>query len=194
MTIGILALQGAIHEHKRIIQQLGHQVIEVRKATDLDNIHGLILPGGESTTMSKLLVDFGLLTPIKKKIKQNLPILGTCAGLILLAKEIEGFTMPTLGVLDITVRRNAYGRQLGSFMVKEIIPAISKKPIPMTFIRAPFITKTADHVEVLHHIDGHIIAVRHQHIMGLSFHPELSNDTTIHEYFLNSIPTDVPLH
>lgn len=194
MIIGILALQGAFYEHKCMIKQLGHQVIEVRKPADLDTIHGLILPGGESTTMSKLLVDVGLLAPIQKKVQQHLPILGTCAGLILLAKEVENCTMPTLGVLDITVRRNAFGRQLDSFMVRDIIPKLSKKPIPMTFIRAPFITRAAHPIDVLHRIDGHIVAVQDQHIMGLAFHPELSNDTTIHEHFLRCIAMHTPVH
>lgn len=186
-TIGILALQGAFAEHKSMIQQLGHTVVEIRHVDDLKPIHGLILPGGESTTISKLLMDFELFEPIKIKIEQGLPVLGTCAGLILLAKDVENDSLSTLGVMDIQVKRNAYGRQVGSFMVEEMIKEISPNLIPLVFIRAPYISAAADHVQILHRVNNHIVAVREKNMLGISFHPELTKDTAIHEYFIQMI-------
>ncbi len=166
---------------------LGHHVVEIRKPCDLENIQGLILPGGESTTMSKLLLDFHLLEPIKEKIIKGLPVLGTCAGLILLAKEVENDPITTLGVMNITVKRNAYGRQLDSFVVEQIIPEISNLPLPLVFIRAPYIDGVASTVEILCTINDQIVAVREGNILGMSFHPELTTNTSIHDYFISII-------
>lgn len=186
-TIGILALQGAFREHRVMLERLGHKVREIRKPSDLSGIEGLILPGGESTTMAKLLEDFGLADPIREQIDGGLPVMGTCAGLILLSKDVENQPVATLKRMSVKVRRNAYGRQLGSFTICEAIPAISDAPIPLVFIRAPFIAEAAPHVEVLHRVDGHIVAAREGNMLGLSFHPELTENTSVHEYFIEII-------
>lgn len=191
MRIGILALQGAVVEHRHKMEQLGHEVVEVRSKEDIEHIHGIILPGGESTTMSKLLLDTGLMIPLREKIQSGLPVLATCAGLILLAKEIEGDALPTLGILNIKVARNAFGRQLGSFMREESIEGVSDNPIPLIFIRGPIITKVGKGVEVLHRIDRGIVAVRQGNIMALAFHPELTDDITVHSYFLDNVITSI---
>ncbi|WDV46338.1 pyridoxal 5'-phosphate synthase glutaminase subunit PdxT [Clostridiaceae bacterium M8S5] len=184
--IGVLALQGAFKEHIKIIKSLGHEAVEIRKATQLNDIHGVILPGGESTAIGKLLKDLKIKGILIKKINSGLPIWGTCAGMILLAKEIEG-EKPYLKVMDIRVRRNAYGTQLDSFIKNEVIENISKKEIPLVFIRAPYIIDIGDKIEVLHKTDGNIVAARQNNMLVTSFHPELTDDKTFHEYFISMI-------
>ena len=195
MRIGILALQGAFLEHRqsleRINKKLGKEEIEtfeIRQLSDVEeDFDGLILPGGESTVMGKLLHKTGLYNPLKEKIEKGLPVFGTCAGLILLAKNIIGED-PHFGLLDVTVRRNAYGRQIDSFSQDALIPEISEKEIPLVFIRAPWVEKvndSASDVNVLHELNGHITAVRQRNILATSFHPELTENTAVHEYFLN---------
>ena len=186
-TVGVLALQGGFREHIDILKRLGQNAVEVRKAEQLDALDGLILPGGESTTIGKLLDDFCIKELLIEKIAAGLPTWGTCAGMILLAKEIEGAEIPHLRLMDIKVRRNAYGRQLGSFMVEEIVKDVADTPIPLVFIRAPYITSLSDNVEVLHKVDGNIVAARERNMLATSFHPELTTDNKFHQYFLKMI-------
>lgn len=185
MTIAVLALQGAFAEHEQMLQKLGAEHFEIRQRKDLDrHFDALILPGGESTVMGKLLRESGLFEPIRERIQTGLPVFGTCAGLILLAKEVEG-EQPHLASMDIRVRRNAYGRQLGSFCTEEEFEGIG--PVPMTFIRAPYIAEVWGEARVLARADGRIVAARQGNQLVTAFHPELTEDTRVHEYFLNMV-------
>lgn len=192
MRVAILALQGAFLEHEEMLQRLGVDFFEIRKLSDWQQSKdALIIPGGESTTIGKLLVDLGLQVPIRKSIEEGLPVFGTCAGLILLAKNVEGdsentHTQSQLAVMDITAMRNAYGRQLGSFYTIAPFEGIDED-VPMTFIRAPFIKKVGSKVKVLSVVNGNIVAARERNMLVTSFHPELNNDTRIHQYFLDMI-------
>lgn len=181
-VIGILALQGAFIEHEKMIRSLGADTVEIRNQGDLTHFDGLILPGGESTTQRKLLKEEGLFDPLKKAIEGGLPVLATCAGMILLARHLDNDDNPCFGTLPVTVRRNAYGRQLGSFITTADIKGIG--PFRMNFIRAPYITEADPEVEILATVDSHIVAVRYKNQTALAFHPELGNDTRIHEAFL----------
>lgn len=185
-NIGVLALQGAFREHMDIIQTLGYKGIEVRKIEDLESIDGLILPGGESTVMGKLLIDFDLKEILIQKIRDGLPIWGTCAGMILLAKEIAGDKTTHLALMDIVVRRNGYGRQLGSFKVDGIFKGVEGE-IPMVFIRAPYIERVGKDVDILGEIDGKIVAAKENNLLVTSFHPELTENLEIHRYFIGMI-------
>lgn len=188
MRIGVLAVQGAFIEHRHILESLGTETFEIRQLTDLNEpMDGIIIPGGESTVIGKLLTDLGMMEPLKEKIRAGLPVFGTCAGMILLADKIENSTQKqvNLGTMDITVVRNAYGRQLGSFhATADFGPS---KEVPMTFIRAPYISEVGPKAEVLSEVDGHIVAARQDNQLVTAFHPELTQDTRVHEYFLNSI-------
>lgn len=187
-TVGVLAIQGSFQEHLSSLNQLdGIQSIPVKSRSDLDMIEGLILPGGESTAQGKLLHDFELLEPIIHMINQGLPVWGTCAGMILLAKEIAGGEPPHLGVMDITVRRNAYGGQLDSFTDSTVMPDVSPDPLPLVFIRAPWIEKASDHVQRLAVRNGKVIAARQGNMIATSFHPELTGDLRFHRYFTHFI-------
>lgn len=187
--IGILGMQGAIVEHQEILMQIPHTKTRIVKtAKDLDCIDGLILPGGESTAIGKLLDYFSLKEILRQKIISGLPVFGTCAGLILLAKNIENETNTHLATMDITVKRNGYGSQLNSFSTNLLIPTIDKNmSIPLVFIRAPYITKTDKDVQILATLDNKIIAVRQKNMLVSSFHPELTNDLRFHQYFLSMI-------
>ncbi|WP_270517701.1 pyridoxal 5'-phosphate synthase glutaminase subunit PdxT [Megamonas funiformis] len=187
--IGILGMQGAIAEHQEILLQIPHTKTRIVKtAKDLDCIDGLILPGGESTAIGKLLDYFSLKEILRQKIISGLPVFGTCAGLILLAKNIENQTNTHLATMDITVKRNGYGSQLDSFSTNLLIPTIDKNmPIPLVFIRAPYITKTGKDVQILATLDNKIIAARQKNMLVSSFHPELTNDLRFHQYFLSMI-------
>lgn len=179
MTIAILALQGAFAEHQTMLQRLGIDTFLVRNASDWEMPKdGLVIPGGESTAMTKIIKDLKLHEPIQRDIRKGLPVFGTCAGLIMLDNK-------HLATMDIIVKRNAYGRQLGSFVCKEQFKGIGL--VPMTFIRAPYIENVGNDVETLSVVDGHIVAARQKKQLVTSFHPELSNDTRIHEFFLNMI-------
>ncbi|WP_369711090.1 pyridoxal 5'-phosphate synthase glutaminase subunit PdxT [Leptotrichia sp. HSP-334] len=188
MKIGVLALQGAFAEHRKMLKKLGIQSFEIRKKSDLSNavdnndIDGLIIPGGESTVIGKLLYDLDLFDDIKKLILEGLPVFGTCAGLILLAREIENDSRTYLGAMDIKVRRNAYGRQLGSFFTESEFKGIGV--IPMTFIRAPYISSVGKNVEVLSEVDGNVVAARENNILVTSYHPELNDDLKVHKFFV----------
>lgn len=187
--IGILGMQGAIAEHQEILLQIPHTKTRIVKtAKDLDCIDGLILPGGESTAIGKLLDYFSLKEILQQKIISGLPVFGTCAGLILLAKNIENQTNTHLATMDITVKRNGYGSQLDSFSTNLLIPTIDKNmPIPLVFIRAPYITKTGNDVQILATLDNKIIAVQQKNMLVSSFHPELTCDLRFHQYFLSMI-------
>ena len=182
--IGVLALQGAFREHIDIIRSLGYRGVEIRKAEDLNSLDGLILPGGESTAMGKLLVDFDLKEILIQKIKDGLPVWGTCAGMILLAGEIADDKTTHLSLMDIVVRRNGYGRQLGSFKVDGVFKGIENK-IPMVFIRAPYIESVGKGVDILGVVEGKIVAARENNLLVTSFHPELTDNLEIHRYFIN---------
>lgn len=187
MRIAVLALQGAFIEHERMLQQLGAECFEVRQLSDWNQPKdGLVIPGGESTTMLKLLHDLELLQPIREAIAGGLPVFGTCAGLILLAKEVEGEDFPRLSTMDIRARRNAYGRQLGSFHTSLDMAEVGTG-LPATFIRAPYIESVEDDVRVLASVDGHIVAARQGNQLVTAFHPELDSDLHIHKYFLSMI-------
>jgi 5'-phosphate synthase pdxT subunit len=188
MKVAVLALQGAFIEHEQMLQRLGVETVEIRQLKDWQSFYSrpsqgragdgaLILPGGESTVQMRLLKELGLYEPIREAILGGMPVLGTCAGMILLS---EG----RLGTMDIEVRRNAYGRQLGSFHTVDTVKGIGTD-VPMTFIRAPYIERVlSDKVEVLSTVDGHIVAGRQGNQIATAFHPELDEDTRLHEFFL----------
>ena len=187
MKIGILALQGAFAEHERVLERLGVENVELRNLEDFQKyqkeLSGLILPGGESTTMGKLLRDQDMLIPIREAILSGLPVFGTCAGLILLAKEITSQEENHLGTMDMVVERNAYGRQLGSFYTEAECKGVGK--IPMTFIRGPIISSVGEDVEILAIVDNQIVAAQEKNMLVTSFHPELTDDVRLHQYFIN---------
>ncbi len=186
MKIGVLAVQGAFIEHEKMLETLGVETFEIRQKADLhQNYDGIILPGGESTVMGKLLRELDLFDTLQQQIKNGLPVFGTCAGLILLAGKLTNDDKLYFGTLPVSVKRNAYGRQLGSFYENMEVKGIGK--IPMTFIRAPYIEEAGDCVEVLSIVDGKIAAVRYKNQLGVSFHPELTNDTRMHAYFLEMV-------
>lgn len=185
MKIGVLSLQGGVIEHIKSINALGFDSVEVKTLKDIEDINGLILPGGESTAIGKILRETGMLTLLRDKILSGLPVWGTCAGMILLAKEIENDDITHLSVMDIKVRRNAYGRQIDSFKTEDIINSVSDNPIPLVFIRAPFIVSVGDDVEVLHELNGNIVAAKQNNILVTSFHPELTENLQFHKYFIS---------
>ena len=183
MTVAVLALQGAFLEHEQMLKKLGANYFEIRQKKDLDRpFDALILPGGESTVMRKLLLELDIYDALKEKIMSGLPVFGTCAGLILLADEVEA-AVPCFGTMNITAKRNAYGRQLGSFHTDAEFDGLGQ--VPMTFIRAPYIAQAGEGVEILAEVDGKIVAARQGRQLVTAFHPELDGDTRIHEYFLN---------
>ena len=183
-TVAVLAVQGAFLEHRLMLEKLGARVIELRQARDLEqSFDRLVLPGGESTVQAKLLREQNMLEPLRERIAGGMPVLGTCAGLILLAKNVEGNEVNGFGTLDVTVKRNAYGRQLGSFHCESDFGELGA--VPMTFIRAPYIAEVGSNAEALATVDGHVVAARQGNQIGTSFHPELDDDTRIHQLFLN---------
>ncbi|HBE85614.1 MAG TPA: pyridoxal 5'-phosphate synthase glutaminase subunit PdxT [Lachnoclostridium sp.] len=183
MRIGILALQGAFTEHEKMLSKLGADSFEIRQRADFtEAISGLILPGGESTVMEKLMRESELKEPILQMIQRGIPVMGTCAGMILLAKTVIGGESH-LACMDITVERNAYGRQLASFKTESKFGGTGI--IPMVFIRAPYVADAGQGVEVLAKVDGKIVAAREKNMLACAFHPELTEDTTVHSYFLH---------
>ena len=186
MKIGVLALQGAFAEHRRMLSSLGVESFEIRQKRDLERSYdGLIIPGGESTVQGKLLIELDLFESIRKDILSDVPVFGTCAGLLLLAKEIENDNRKHLATMDIKAVRNAYGRQLGSFHAKERFEGIGI--IPMTFIRAPYIAETYKNTKILAKVDDKIVAAREGNQLVTAFHPELTDDVSVHEYFIDMI-------
>lgn len=186
MKIGVLALQGAFIEHIQMLQRLGTATKQIRQRADFtDDLDGLILPGGESTVMGKLLRDLGLFQPLREAIVGGLPVFGTCAGMILLSRQIEGYAGNYLPALDTLVQRNAYGRQLGSFRTTATFAGLGQ--IPMVFIRAPYILAAEPQVEILASVQGKVVAARQGTALATAFHPELTDDPQVHAYFLNMI-------
>ena len=185
MKIGILGFQGAVIEHIHHIEQLGHNAIKILYPHQLEEIDGIIIPGGESTTIGKLLVRTNMLDVLRNKIEKGMPVWGTCAGMILLAKTIEGCATSHLATMDICVKRNAYGTQIDSFSTSIIVNKVTNNPIPLIFIRAPYITKVNKNVEILCSYKENIVAAKQDNMLVTSFHPELSSDSSFHSYFLN---------
>ena len=185
MRVGILALQGAFKEHEDTLERLGTEYFEIRQKKDLErSFDGLILPGGESTVMGKLLHELELFTPLKERILAGLPVFGTCAGLILLAKGVEGGAL-CFGTMEILVKRNAYGRQLGSFRTEREFEGIGS--VPMPFIRAPYIKEVSKDTQILARVGGKIVAARQKNQLVTAFHPEVSGDLRVHKYFLEDV-------
>ncbi|MDD5703944.1 MAG: pyridoxal 5'-phosphate synthase glutaminase subunit PdxT [Dehalococcoidales bacterium] len=193
MKIGILALQGAFIEHYHLLRNMEADAVEVRLPGDLKGLDGLIMPGGESTTILKLMRGFQIFEPLKEKIEKGFPVLGTCAGMICLAKRVNNSqqsALQPLEVIDITVKRNAFGRQVDSFEVDLDITALGKKPFHAVFIRAPLVEEVGSQVQVLSKLPGGVIvAARQENILVTSFHPELTDDLRLHEYFLKQVVT-----
>lgn len=193
MRIGILAVQGAFVEHGKKLERLGVRYTELRQKSDLgQEIDGLILPGGESTVQGKLLLEQDMLAALKTKIQRGMPVLATCAGLILLAEKISNDAHVYFGTMPVTVKRNAYGRQLGSFHTIQEMKGLGA--VPMTFIRAPYIEAVGEDVEVLAKVDEKIVAVRYGRQYGLAFHPELDADDRIHRSFLQECADGIDLY
>jgi 5'-phosphate synthase pdxT subunit len=181
VKIGVLALQGAFREHLRTLASIGVEGVPVRLPRDLEDVAGLILPGGESTTMRQLIERWGLRQPILDLAASGAPIFGTCAGMIVLASEIAGSESPILPLLDVTVERNAFGRQLESFEADLSVPVLGDQPVHGVFIRAPVIERTGPDVDILARLDdGRIVAVRERNIIATAFHPELAGETRFH--------------
>jgi 5'-phosphate synthase pdxT subunit len=188
MKIGVLASQGAFIEHIIILKQLDTEAVPVRLPGELKGVDGLIIPGGESTAISRLMVAYDLMEKIGGLARGGLPLFGTCAGMILMAREISGNGTPSLGLMDISVRRNAFGRQVDSFETELAIPALGQAPFHAVFIRAPLIERCDNSVEVLARLeDGTIVAAREGKLLAASFHPELTGDPRFHQYFIDII-------
>lgn len=184
MKIGVLAFQGAVREHMNMLSKLGVKAIPVKRKEDLQDVSGLILPGGESTTIGKLLEESEMKKEIIIRAKNGMAIWGTCAGMILLAKHIINYEKTYLNLMEIWVRRNAYGSQINSFIEKALVPMISNTAIELIFIRAPYIEKVGEDVEVLLELNGKIVAAKQGKLLATAFHPELTNDPSFHRYFV----------
>ena len=188
MKIGVLASQGAFAEHIAKLRQLEAEAVPVRLPEELEGLDGLVIPGGESTSIGRLMRDYKLTNEIRDRAKNGLPLFGTCAGMILLAKKSSDAYPESLGLMDITVKRNAFGRQRESFEAELSIPALGEKPFLGVFIRAPLIEQADDKVEILARLaDGTIVAVRQEKLLALAFHPELTDDLRFHQYFLDIV-------
>ncbi len=194
MRVGVLALQGDFSEHLQMLRRVESngsgpvEASEVRTAAQLAEVDGLIIPGGESTTIGKLLDDFGLLEPLRARAAGGMPVFGTCAGAIALARHVEGLPRPLLGLMDIAVQRNAYGRQQESFEIDLTVPDLGARPMRAIFIRAPSFTSAGAGVKVLARLpDGSIVAARQDRMLAISFHPELTGDDRLHRYFLDMV-------
>jgi pyridoxal 5'-phosphate synthase pdxT subunit len=185
MRIGVLALQGAFVEHMAMLRRLGVEAVPVRLPEGLEGLDGVVIPGGESTTIGKLMVAYGLLEPLRRTIEAGTPVYGTCAGMILLARDIGTAAQPTLGAMDIVVKRNAFGRQLDSFEQEIAVPELGAEPFHAIFIRAPAIERVGPRARALARLDdGTIVAAQQGHMLATAFHPELSHDTRLHEHFV----------
>jgi len=187
VRIGVLAIQGDVREHRRHLERLGVEAPEVRTVRDLGDVSGLIMPGGESSTIGLLMQESGLLEDLRRRIDDNFPVYGTCAGLILLARTIVGRDQPWLGALDVTAARNAYGRQVASFEASIPIPVLGPEPCPVIFIRAPRIVATGPQARILAELDGEPVMVEQGSLLASAFHPELTDDLRIHRYFVDKV-------
>jgi len=187
MKIGVLALQGAFREHCWMLERCGVTAVEIRKAEELDDVEGLVIPGGESTTIGKLMVQWGIMDKIKARASQGMAIYGTCAGMIMLAKEIMDSDQPRLGLMDVTVKRNGFGRQRESFEASMSVPEFGEKPVQAVFIRAPYIDQASSQVKVMAVVNDKIVIARQGKMLVTAFHPELTEDDRIHKYFISMI-------
>jgi 5'-phosphate synthase pdxT subunit len=185
--IGVLALQGDVVEHVAAMRRAGADAIPVKTATELERVDGLIIPGGESTTVMKLLDRFGLAQPIVRRVKNGMPLWGTCMGMIVVAHDVVELQQPTLDLIDISVRRNAFGRQNDSAEVELPIAVLGAQPFPAIFIRAPWIERVGPQVELLAERGGYGVMVRQGNVLGTSFHPELTQDARVHGFFLKMV-------
>lgn len=185
--VGVLALQGDYGLHQRMLARLGRASRQVRRADELEGLKALVIPGGESTTMLKFIEEEGLMEPLRRFYADGAALYGTCAGVILLAKEVTSPSQTSLGIMDVTVERNAYGRQVDSHMTEESCPELGSAPLPMVFIRAPVIRRTGPAVRVLARHRGDPVLVREGRLLASTFHPELSEDERVHRYFLESV-------
>jgi pyridoxal 5'-phosphate synthase pdxT subunit len=186
-VIGILALQGDVAEHASKMRLAGAEAVAVKTASDLSRVDALILPGGESTTVMKLLERAGLSELIAQRVRAGMPLWGTCMGMIVAAVEVADLDQPTLGLIDVTVRRNAFGRQNESAEVDLPIPVLGSRPFPAVFIRAPWVERVGPAVELLAERGGHGVMIRQGNVLGTSFHPELTSDPRVHAYFLEMV-------
>jgi pyridoxal 5'-phosphate synthase pdxT subunit len=184
ISVGVLALQGDVAEHVAALERAGARALVVKNAADLARVEALVIPGGESTTIMKLLERSGLHRPIVARVRSGMPLWGTCMGMIVAAREIADLDQPSLGLIDITVRRNAFGRQNASAEVELPIEALGAPPFPAIFIRAPWIERCGPNVELLAQRDGRGVMVREDNVLATSFHPELTGDRRVHRYFL----------
>ncbi|GAV24085.1 glutamine amidotransferase subunit PdxT [Carboxydothermus islandicus] len=187
MKIGVIAMQGAFREHEQTLARLGVETLRIRRSEQLSQVDGVIIPGGESTTIGKLLGDFNLMEPLREKILKGLPVFGTCAGMILLAKEIENSNQPRIGTMDIKVARNAFGRQVDSFEIDLVIPEVGQEPVRAVFIRAPYILEVKPNVQILAKVEDKIVMARQENMLVSAFHPELTDDLRIHRYFIEKV-------
>ncbi len=189
--IGVLALQGDFAEHINVLSRIDVDPREVRLLKDLEGLDGLIIPGGESTTISRLMAEFGLLQPLRDMARSDFPIWGTCAGMIVLAKQASDLTLPTIAAMDIEVERNAYGRQLDSFEAELAVPELGEEPFRAVFIRAPVVRDVHPPAEVIARLeDGAPVVVRQGRLLATSFHPELTDDPRLHRYFVELATED----
>jgi 5'-phosphate synthase pdxT subunit len=192
--VGVLAIQGDFREHIQMLQSLGADTTEVRRPEDLFDLEGIVVPGGESTTIRMLMEDFGLTEPVREQIRAGTPVLGTCAGMIMLARRVDGIPLAGLDGLDIDVRRNAFGRQVDSFETDLPIPDLGDEPFHAVFIRAPVVQEASPDVQTLATLDdGRVVAVRQGSVIGIAFHPELTQDSRFHQLLLDLIATREPV-
>lgn len=188
MIVGVLALQGTFIEHISMLRRLGVEAPPIRLPHELDTLDGLIIPGGESTTMLRLMESFGLIQPIREMARDDFPIWGTCAGMVLLAKSVSNYEMETLGLMDMKIRRNAFGNQIDSFEVDLEIPLVGEESFHAVFIRAPIIKEARPGIKILSRLpDNAIVAARQNRLLACAFHPEFTDDLRFHSYFLNMI-------
>jgi 5'-phosphate synthase pdxT subunit len=189
LAVGILALQGDVAEHLRAFAACGVAALPVKTQRELAAVDALVIPGGESTTVIRLLDRFEMTAPLQARVREGMPLWGTCMGLIVAARDVVGLEQETLGLIDVTVRRNAFGRQIASSEAALSIPALGAEPFPAVFIRAPWVERAGPGVEILASHLGHPVFVRQRSVMGTAFHPELTPDRRVHEYFLHLVKT-----
>ena len=185
--VGVLAYQGDVREHLAALEAAGAAPVEVRRVEELEAVDGLVVPGGESTVIGKLAARYGLLEPLRERAAAGLPVLGTCAGMIFLAREVEGPPQDLLGVLDVRVRRNAFGRQVASFEAEVDVKGIDGGPVAGAFIRAPWVADAGPEVEVLAEVEGKVVAVRQGNLLATAFHPELSGEVRLHRWLVDLV-------
>jgi pyridoxal 5'-phosphate synthase pdxT subunit len=185
--VGVLAFQGDVREHLAALAAVGADPVEVRSPAELDAVEGLVVPGGESTVIGKLAARYGLLEPLRARVADGLPVLGTCAGMIFLAREVEGPPQDLLGVLDVRVRRNAFGRQVASFEAEVDVKGVDGGPVSGAFIRAPWVAEAAPEVEVLAEVEGKVVAVRQGNLLATAFHPELTGEVRLHRWLVDLV-------